>query len=209
MSEKKCSFDQKAADWDKNPNRVALAQAVSSAIASSLPDKKLSAMEYGCGTGLVGLRLAPQLEQLLAVDTSAGMLDIISEKVIHEGLDNVTTLQCDLQEDSMDQQFELIFTSMSLHHVEKSEQLLEQLVKQLQPNGLLAIADLDEEDGSFHQNDSPNHHHNGFNRKDLTQDLRNLGMKGVSFQTIHTIVKKDISGKKQPFTVFLMTAQKA
>ena len=209
MSEKKCAFDQKAADWDKNPNRVALAQAVSSAIASSLPARKLVAMEYGCGTGLVGLSLAPQLEQLLAVDTSAGMLDIISEKVAHEGLNNVTTLQCDLQQDSIDQQFEFIFSSMSLHHVEKSELLLEQLVKQLQPDGLLAIADLDEEDGSFHQNDSPDHHHNGFSRKKLTQDLENFGMKNISFQTVHTIVKKNIDGKKQPFTIFLMTAQKA
>lgn len=211
MTENKKSFDQKAAGWDKNQRRVELAQSVSTAIAqqlSSLNMHNVEAMEYGCGTGLVGLTLAPQLKTLLAIDTSEAMLGVLAEKINSEQRENVTTLQIDLQTEELDQRFDLIFSSMTLHHVSNSSQLLEQLVNHLRPKGILALADLDEEDGSFHQGSSPNHHHNGFNREDLAHQLQQLGMGTLSCQTVHTILRTDKEGNEHPFTVFLMTAHK-
>jgi len=58
----KC-FNQAARTWDEKPVRVRLARAGASAIMSQIPlDTSMSAMEYGCGTGLASIALAPALE---------------------------------------------------------------------------------------------------------------------------------------------------
>lgn len=211
MTDTKRTFDQQAAGWDKNQRRLDLAQSVSTAITKVLQDQSLhdvEAMEYGCGTGLVGLTLASQFKTLLAVDTSEAMLGVLAEKIASEKRENVTTQLIDLQFAELNQNFDLIFSSMTLHHVPNSSKLLVQLVKHLRPTGILAIADLDKEDGSFHQGSSPDHHHNGFNREELTQQLKQLGMDTISFQTVHTIIRTNEEGQETPFTVFLMTAHK-
>lgn len=56
MSRKK--FDRAAADWDKKSRRIMLAEKVSTAIGKLPLTRAMDAMEYGCGTGLVGLALA-------------------------------------------------------------------------------------------------------------------------------------------------------
>ena len=62
-------FDKAAADWDKKQRRVELAKAIAAGISTPLPlHKEMQALEYGCGTGLVGLALAPRLGSLIAVD---------------------------------------------------------------------------------------------------------------------------------------------
>ena len=49
-------FDEKAAGWDAKPIRVERAQAAAKGIAAGVTlDVRMRALEYGCGTGLVGL----------------------------------------------------------------------------------------------------------------------------------------------------------
>jgi len=68
-------FDQAAAAWDEKPQRRLLAAAVAAGIAAAIPlHRGMRALEYGCGTGLVGLHLAEQIGQLTAADASPGML---------------------------------------------------------------------------------------------------------------------------------------
>ncbi len=89
-------FDRAAADWDKKDQRRELAAAIASGIAAlPLPDRA-QALEYGCGTGLVGLALAPCLESLTAADSSPGMLATLSDKIAAAGLTNVYPLLLDL-----------------------------------------------------------------------------------------------------------------
>ncbi len=211
MSEQsKSNFDKKAADWDKKKRRVALAEDVSGAIKSLMGDNtELDAMEYGCGTGLVGLMLAPQLKSLLAVDTSDGMLEVLQQKVSEQKITNVSTKNFNLLTGDLGQKFDLIFCAMTLHHVENSSLLLEKFCTLLKPSGLLAVADLDEEDGSFHQGNGPgHHHHNGFKRDDLQNIVEKNGLGNIEFSTVHTIMRKNAEGVEKPFSVFLLTGKK-
>lgn len=205
----KSSFDTKAADWDKKKRRIALAEEVSGAIKSLLGDNtELDAMEYGCGTGLVGLMLAPQLQSLLAVDTSDRMLEVLQQKLDEQKITNVSTKNFNLLTGDLAQKFDLIFCAMTLHHVDNSKLLLEKFCQQLNPGGLLAVADLDEEDGSFHQGDAPGHHHNGFKRDDLQNIVEQNGLGNIEFSSIHTIMRKNTEGVEKPFSVFLLTGKK-
>lgn len=204
------SFDKKAADWDKKKRRTALAEDVSGAIKALIGDsRQLDAMEYGCGTGLVGLMLAPQLQSLLAVDTSDGMLEMLQQKINEQNIANVSTKNFNLLTGDLGQEFDLIFSAMTLHHVENSTLLLEKFCKLLKPGGLIAVADLDEEDGSFHKSDgSDHHHHNGFKRDELQNIVEKNGLSNVEFSTVHTIMRKDDEGVEKPYSVFLLTGKK-
>ena len=200
-------FDKAANEWDQKKRRVELARAIAENIALLPLHTKMTAMEYGCGTGLVGLALAPRLGFLTAMDTSKGMLDVLAGKIHEQGLTNVTPLCLDLTVETCTQRFDLIFSAMTLHHIDNTGLILEKFHHLLKDGGTLAIADLDSEDGSFHSAGSGEKHY-GFNREVLSVILGGLGFSSVNFKTVHTIQKVDEDGSNRDYPVFLLTAQK-
>jgi ubiquinone/menaquinone biosynthesis C-methylase UbiE len=203
----KTHFDKAAAEWDQKQRRVDLAKAIAEDIALLPLNTEMTALEYGCGTGLVGLTLAPRLGTLTAMDTSAGMLDVLAGKIQELGLTNVTPLCLDLTVETCVHRFDLIFSAMTLHHIEKTDLILQKFYQHLKKDGYLAIADLDSEDSSFHASDAGEKHH-GFNREKLSKKLHDLGFSSINFKTVYTITKVSEKGEKRDYPVFLLTAQK-
>ncbi len=201
-------FDTAATEWDKEYRRLELAKAISSRIALLPLHDGMRAMEYGCGTGLVGLDLARHLTSLVAADSSPGMLEILKTKISELGIRNVFPRHLDLHHDDCEQDFDLIFSAMTLHHLADVDCILAKLFQCLKPGGILALADLDEEDGSFHQDNPEGVMHHGFNRKKLAGDLERLGFSSIRASTVHTIRRKNSQGDERPFPVFFMTAMK-
>lgn len=201
-------FDTAAADWDKESRRIELAKAISNEIALLPLRKDMTALEYGCGTGLVGLELAPRLATLVAADSSSGMLEILTAKIGERSIHNVFPRHLDLLGEDCGQEFDLIFSAMTLHHLSDVDTILKKFTDCLRPGGFIALADLDEEDGSFHQDNPDGVMHHGFNREKLAEDLEKLGFSTIQAATVHTIHRKDSQGKEKPFPVFLITAVK-
>jgi ubiquinone/menaquinone biosynthesis C-methylase UbiE len=206
--ENRRDFDKVAASWDEKPERRLLAAAVAAGIAKTITlHSDMHALEYGCGTGLVGLQLAGKIGRVSAVDTSVGMLAELRKKSRSLGLGNVTPLlispdYCSLPAATYD----LVFTSMVLHHIEETEVLFRHFHQVLKPGGFLALADLEREDGSFHEDPTGIAHH-GFNPQALLLLLKGLGFTGLQAKTIHT-VRKQREGKELLYPVFLITGQK-
>ncbi len=201
-------FNKLAADWDEKPQRRQIAAAVAAGIAAAIPlHRDMHALEFGCGTGLVGLQLAGQLGQLVAVDTAGAMLMELQKKCRDAGIDNVTPL---LHEAGGplpgDGRFDLLFTCMVLHHVTDTDGLLRQFHGALKPGGYLALADLEREDGTFHDHPGGVAHH-GFDRRELVAGLQRLGFVGLRDQTVHTVRKEHEQGP-HAYPIFLVTAQK-
>jgi 2-polyprenyl-3-methyl-5-hydroxy-6-metoxy-1,4-benzoquinol methylase len=201
-------FDNAATDWDKESRRIELSNAISSRIALLPLNDSMRAMEYGCGTGLVGLNLAQRLASLVAADSSSGMLEIIKTKIVEQGIKNVFPRHLDLHHDDCEQDFNLIFSAMTLHHLTDVDGILAKLFQCLKPGGILVLADLDEEDGSFHQDNPEGVMHHGFNREKLAGYLERLGLSSIQVSTVHTILKKNSQGGERAYPVFLMTAIK-
>ena len=199
-------FDKAAAEWDEKPRRVQLAEKISAAIGKLPLSKEMDAMEYGCGTGLVGLPLAPALHRLTAIDTSQGMLDVVQEKINVQGLTNVQPLCRDLLAEEYTGKHDLIFCSMTLHHIKDAEGLLRRFTELLNPGGYLALADLVQEDGSFHGPSAEGIRHHGFNPETLIDFLATLGMVNLQSEVIHTIIKEENNNHEYP--VFLLSGQK-
>ncbi len=200
-------FDSKARQWDDNPvfqeRGLKIAQAVRQAVPLS---KHMRALDYGCGTGLLSFPLKDALGTILMADSSSGMLEVVAEKIAAQGVTNMTPMNLDLLVDPPPaRQFDLIVTSMTLHHVPDTDHILHILHDLLNPGGYLCIADLDKEDGSFHGPEVDVHH--GFDQADLTRRTSQAGFTDIRFQTVFTITKERETGA-QDYPVFLMTARR-
>jgi ubiquinone/menaquinone biosynthesis C-methylase UbiE len=202
------NFDERAKDWDSDPVKVERARVVADAIRKAIPlSTEMSALEYGCGTGLLSFALQSDLGQITLADTSQGMLDVLSEKIAEAGVANMHPLMLDLSTGPLPpQRFHLTYSLMTLHHIHDAKGILHKFHALLEPYGYLFIADLDKEDGTFHT-DGTTDVHLGFERGELQKWVQAAGFGNVSFSTAFEI-KKKIGETEKSFPVFLMTAKK-
>ncbi len=199
------NFDARARTWDDDPMKTARALAVAEAISARIPNLTgLRGFEYGCGTGLLSFALQPRLQQITLADSSSGMLGVLREKIAASGIANMTPIQLDLTTDPRpEQRFDLIYSLMTFHHIRDTDAILRDLHTLLCHPGHLCIADLDREDGSFHDHDTSVH--NGFDRMDLAQRAEQAGFRNIDFSTVFNIRK---GTPERTYPVFLMTAEK-
>lgn len=199
-------FDSKARQWDENPVFRERALKIADAVRRAVPLRRnMHALDYGCGTGLLSFPLKDELGAMLLADSSPGMLEVANEKIAAHGAANMTTLRLDLMADPAPAQtFDLIVTSMTLHHVPDTDRILSIFRGLLAPGGYLCIADLDREDGSFHGAEVDVHH--GFDRADLQTRAERAGYADVRFETVFSIAKESETGTRD-YPVFLMCAR--
>lgn len=199
-------FDAKALRWDENPAFRERGEKLAQAIRQAVPlNPHMSALDYGSGTGLLSFPLKDELGSILLADSSSGMLEVAARKITEQGVRNMKTAKLDLLVDPLPtQRFDLIYTSMTLHHVPDTDHILSIFHDLLKPGGSLCIADLDKEDGSFHGPDVNVHH--GFERAELGRLAANAGFEEVRFQTVFSIAKEQETGARD-YPVFLMTAR--
>jgi ubiquinone/menaquinone biosynthesis C-methylase UbiE len=202
-------FNSIAATFDDNPKRVDLARAVASAILDAVPlTGRERAMELGCGTGLVTALLASNLGCVLAVDGSGRMLDVRRRKLHELELQNVEPLEGDLANQLPTGPFDLIFSSMTLHHIEDVKELFVRIFSRLGQGGRVAFADLALEDGTFHPEDVPGVMHHGFEATELLRWLETAGFVDLQVRTAHVIKKTRADGSTREYPVLLVTAQR-
>lgn len=202
-------FNTDAATWDENPGRVRVAQQIAETIISTgMLDKRDTLMDFGCGTGLVSLALEPHVDVIIGVDSSHGMLDVLNNKIKHYGIDNVSTALVDIDKDDLPAgPFKCIVSSMTIHHIKDIPLLLKKFHAILDNKGTLFIADLDSENGAFHDNNDGVFHF-GFDRNELSALLADAGFNSITAQTAAEIHKPDRQGRSTTFSVFLLTAIK-
>ncbi len=209
MTEQRKDFDIEAAQWDANPGRVKLADDVADAInREAAPSRDMDVLDYGCGTGLVTLRLQPNVRTITGADSSQGMLGVLQGKVRSRGLTNVQTWLVDFEKGGrVEGAYHLIVSSMTMHHVKDTGGLIRQWYDVLLPGGQVAAADLDTEDGSFH-GDNTGVFHFGFDRDALKKLMQQAGFHDVRSVTASTMIREIAGGGKRAFPVFLIVGRK-
>ena len=196
-------FDQAAATWDLADRRVLLAHAVAEAISLRVPlSRELNALDFGCGTGLVTLELAPKLGSISGADTSPGMLKTLAGKAEIQGIP-VRLMPLDpAGNGELGGPYDLIVSSMTMHHVADVPALFRRFAHHLNPDGQVALADLDEEDGTFHE-DKTGVHHNGFLREQIQSWLAESGFREIQLETAAVTAKES-----RDYSIFLATARR-
>ena len=141
---------------------------------------------------------------LLLVLTT-GMLGVFEAKITRLGLGNVRTQFCDLAGgDTLSGRYDLVVSAMTLHHVKDIEPLFDEFARITAPGGRLCIADLDPDDGEFHD-DNTGVFHFGFARAALREVFEQAGFEHVEATDAAEMVKPGRNGEARRFTVFLMT----
>lgn len=196
-------FDQVAQIWDSGDVRQNIADAVFKTLASRIALlNTMNILDFGAGTGLLSFKIAPLVRSVTGVDLSSGMLEQLEGK--NTGSLRVHTLLHDIMDTPLEQKFHGIVSSMAIHHVEDTAGLFQTFYAHLGRDGFIAIADLEEEDGSFHaQHGNEGVHHFGFNKETLRQTIEKAGFKNVRFHDAYRVDREDGS-----YPIFLVTAMK-
>lgn len=203
------NFDERAKDWDSDPKKVERAYTVADAIRKSVPlTTDMSALEYGCGTGLLSFALQADLGPITLADTSQGMLDVLAEKIAAAGVTNMRPVKLDLATDPLPaERYALTYSLLTLHHVRDTLDILRKFHALLEPGGILLVADLDKEDGTFHT-DGTTDVHLGFARAELQRQAKAAGFGEVAFTTA-VVLHKKVDNVEKEFPIFLMSARKS
>lgn len=203
------SFDIDSITWD-NERRKNRAKLIAEEINKSIQiNKQCNALEFGCGTGLVSFCLNDKFEMITLVDTSKGMIDVLNSKIEKYKIKNMKAYQIDINKNHILQEnnYDIIYTSMALHHIVDTGTTIKNLYRLLKKNGYLCIIELDEDDGSFHKEEKDFYGHNGFNQNALKSLLLESGFVEVKANTFYND-KKLVGGINVKYSLFLMIGKK-
>ncbi|MCX6303917.1 MAG: class I SAM-dependent methyltransferase [Bacteroidetes bacterium] len=201
-------FDEKAREWDQNRMHLERTKSVARAMLDQIAvTPSMNALEFGAGTGLLSFFLKDLFAGITLMDTSAEMLKMAETKLTTGDHGKVKTLFFDLEKAAYTgEQFDIIFTQMVLHHIKDVDSILEKFYQMLRPGGFVAIADLNTEDGSFHDPGVEVHH--GFDPGNLSNRLEEVGFGEIACNQCFVIRKETGEGKTLEYPVFLLTAKK-
>jgi len=204
-------FDQQAKEWDNDPKKTERAIIIAKEMTDFIqPNNTMNAFEFGCGTGLLSYQLKDSFKTITLADTSEGMIKVLQEKIANENIKNFKPLLADLLEDGFavnENEYNVIYTLMTLHHILNIDKILAIFNAMLKTGGYLCIADLVQEDGSFHTNVPGFDGHNGFDREKLSAVLSNHGFK-VAYNEISLEIEKEFDKKIRKYPLFLMICKK-
>jgi tRNA (cmo5U34)-methyltransferase len=204
----KNEFDLKASDWDENPVHHARSEAIAREMLRLIPlKKKMKALEYGAGTGILSFLLKDHLNEILLMDSSVEMVNVTNKKIEATGVKNLKPVVYDLEHETYTgKPFDLIFTQMVIHHVNDIESLFNKFYKMLNPGAYLTIADLYTEDGSFHGEGFTGH--KGFNIEELISTLNRCGFTVRDTLQCFVINRKISEKVTNHYPVFLLIANR-
>ncbi|MFK5958123.1 MAG: class I SAM-dependent methyltransferase [Lutibacter sp.] len=202
-------FDKQAINWDKSPTKVERAEIFAKEIIKFIKPKSTdTALEFGCGTGLLSYQLKDAFKTITLADNSEGMIEVLKEKVKNKSLNNFKPLLVDLLKEDLDiGTFNVIYSLMTVHHILDLNKVANIFHSLLKTDGYLCIADLVQEDGSFHTNHPNFDGHNGFDKEKLSHLLINNGF-SIEYYTISYVIEKELEDNIRKYPLFLMICKK-
>ena len=198
-------FATKATDWDNNSVRREMTKKFINIIRKHTQIKPAThVLDFGCGTGMIGLHFAPEAEKVKMVDTSPAMLEVLMTKIQDAGHKNVHVYPHDIEK--TEEHNNIIVSLMTLHHVDNHIDILRKFYQKLHEDGLVIIGDLMPEDGSFHSPEIVPH--NGIHPKTLSRLCQKVGFEVEWCYKFHSIHKKTEQGSLKSYDMFVLVARK-
>ena len=200
-------FDNRAKTWDENPIHLKRSIAIAAKMEKMIPlHNGMKALEFGAGTGILSFLFRDKLGTIIMMDSSAGMVEVMKEKVAFQKAENFVPLCYNLEIKNYNDFFDLIYNQMVLHHIADVPSLFDKFYNMVLPGGFLAIADLYTEDGTFHGEGFDGH--NGFDPEKLKVLLLKAGFKSVHYEACYTMDRTMAEGTEKSFPIFLLVAAK-
>jgi ArsR family transcriptional regulator len=141
--------------------------------------------DLGAGEGAFALLLAQRAKKVIAVDTSAKMIEVGRDQALRHSVENVDFRLGDMEEIPIDDaEVDLVFFSQSLHHALHPERAVQQAFRILAPGGRIVLLDLVkhrfEEARELYADEWL-----GFSEVELEAMLEKSGFTGVQTSVVH------------------------
>lgn len=197
-------FERIANNYD-TPDREKIAKITANSILKKISPQSSAqiAIDYGCGTGLVGMNLLDAFNTVIFADASQNMINIVKKKLEESSHLNAKTVCLDAENQPIQTvklEANTIFMVQVLLHVKEITLLLNNLSETLPPKGQLIIVDFD-----YNEQVISDKVHNGFKEDKLTQTLHESGFENINRETFYhgknMFMNKDAS-------LFILTATK-
>lgn len=213
---------RKAEQYDQRPFIQNLAQGAGLALSAKVGlQSQWDILDFGCGTGLVLQRVADNVHAAVGIDSGQGMVHVLSQKKLKNvtaccmELSPANTLQQHCRQHGLSandapQSFDLVYSSMTLHHLQDIVATVKMLKAYLKPGGALVAFDFEKgpESMLFHpQPISPSvYHKGGFAADDLRTIWQDQGLKEVSREKVHRFTKEvnDDNGKPKKVVFWML-----
>ncbi|GGD04047.1 class I SAM-dependent methyltransferase [Enterococcus wangshanyuanii] len=174
-------FDRIASHYD-SPKQLELAQIILNELENSLGEtNEKTLLDYGCGTGLIGLPLADRFEKVTLIDPSKEMITIVEQKVESMALKNTKAMIDHFSKEHIPEiTADIIIVSLVLLHIPDTKEILEALYQVLNPKGYLLIVDFDTNEKARHEKV-----HSGFDQNKLKAMLETIGYQSIQSNTFY------------------------
>jgi ubiquinone/menaquinone biosynthesis C-methylase UbiE len=139
-------WTRRASEWDHGAgNNPGLVKVVETVIREAGAGDGMRAVDLGCGSGQLTLRLAPEVGSVLGVDVSQRMIDLLAANAKAAGVSNVegraTPIEhLEIESGSVD----VVVSNYALHHLRDPDKALavQRAAGWLRPGGRLVVGDM-------------------------------------------------------------------
>ncbi len=129
------TFDPIAEEYDF---LASLDRSKNDAFLENLPANRASALDIGCGSGVLAAELSEHFEEVVGLDVSSEMLAIGRVK---RSLPSVTYVRMDAAHIAFKRRFDFVCSANTYHHLKELAPALEAATRLVAPGGRLAILD--------------------------------------------------------------------
>ena len=146
-------------------------------------NKYLTVMDFGCGTGILGLSLINNVKKVIFLDSSKGMIKQVQRGILEKKVLNYEIIEGDINIYKGDR-IDLILVANVFHHIEDINSVINKFSKILRKRGKALVVDLVETSEDFHGGTAP---HNGFKPENVVKLFKNNGFSNVKYENFYDI----------------------
>lgn len=184
IDKSKIDWDEHAAYWDTFPDGKYYTKNTFDLLSKYIDLNNLTILDFGSGTGLLTEKMAAKAKQIVAVDTSEKMIEVLSNKK----LKNVATIVGELSKETIDMypimkdKFDVIVASSVCAFLPNYEEVLSIIKSLLKPKGIFVQWDWlrTEKDPNF-----------GFTEDMIREHYSSVGLKIDSISVPFHIMEND------------------
>ena len=145
--------------------------------------KDMIIMDFGCGTGILGLNLINRVKKVVFLDSSKGMI-----KQVKKGISEIKAINYEIIEGDINKykgdKLDLILVANVFHHIEDINYIINKFSTILKKGGKALVVDLVETSHDFHGGSAP---HNVFKPENIVKLFKNNNFTNVKYENFYDI----------------------